>query len=93
MSNKLIIDAMVARISGALAHAEALGQLQHQGTIGRLREIVLTDLIEPFLPPPWKVATGLIVDSRGEDLSHSGQSGQEDILIYSPELLPEFEQG
>jgi hypothetical protein len=51
-----------------------------------LREILIQELIKPLLPPIWEVSTGVLVDHTGAKAEN--QSGQEDILICSRELIP-----
>ena len=47
----------------------------------------MQELIEPFLPSSWGVSTGIVVCSDGTETT-KGQSGQEDVIIYDPSLLP-----
>lgn len=87
--NPLVRDILSARISGALAQAGSFSNVEHHGTRGRLREIVLSQLIEPFLPPTWRVTSGLVCSAHGNSYTDI-QTGQEDLLIFDPSLLPPF---
>lgn len=85
---------MSARIDGAIAQARAFQQHPNPWTRGRLREITLQELLKPMLPPTWGIGTGFVVDATGQttqrDLADDDMSGQEDIIIYAREQLPEF---
>jgi hypothetical protein len=47
---------------------------------GRLREVVVSELIKPFLPPHIHVATGMIIDQYGK------QSSQIDVILYDEQI-------
>lgn len=51
-----------------------------------MREVLLAELFRPLLPSTFDIMTGVLVDHRGGSALH--QSGQEDILVYSREVLP-----
>ena len=87
MTNKLAVSLLENQIATALRSAESVSEIGHAGARGRLREIFVQDLIEPFLPETWGVSTGIVICSDGTETTKS-QSGQEDILIYDPSLLP-----
>ena len=89
MANKLVFDLLQSKIAGAISEAQSFSTIEHDGTRGRLREIVLTKLIRPFIPPNWEVTTGFLCSSDGSDTSET-QSGQEDLIIYDPSFLPAF---
>lgn len=76
-----------ARISGMLAQASALGGVEHRVTKGKLRELLLWDLLVPFLPPHLGLSSGIIVNASGEP---HGQSNQSDIVIYDGRMLGPF---
>lgn len=84
--NSILRASFVNRINSALAEARTYASINHMGVRGRLREILVEELIRPLLPPIWEIATGVLVDHKGDD--SSGQSGQEDILIFSRDLIP-----
>lgn len=75
---------MISKIEFAVKQARDAGTLKHSGMKGRLREIVIQDLIEPLLPNGIEVATGSIIDSYGKE------SPQIDVIIYSTTILPPF---
>ncbi len=74
--------AAVDKIERAIAAAIASRSLNHALFKGRLREILITELVQPFLLPQFGVATGLIVDQYGN------QSKQIDIIIYDERVVP-----
>ena len=93
MAHPLVTEYMHARIDGALAQADAFRKVGHSGTLGRLRELTLQELILPLLPCTWGVGTGLVIDSFGHQARRTKRelsSGQEDIIIYSKHELPEL---
>lgn len=75
---QIAIDA----IEKAIAAANSSGMLEHSGLKGRLREIVIEELIRPFLNPHIKAVTGTIIDAYGH------QSNQIDIIIYDEQITP-----
>jgi len=74
--------AAVDKIERAVAAAIASRSLEHALFKGRLREILITELIRPFLLPQFGVVTGLIVDQDGR------QSNQIDVIIYDERVVP-----
>lgn len=75
---QIAIDA----IEKAIAAANSSGMLDHPVLKGRLREIVVEELVKPFLNPHIKAATGMIVDAFGN------QSGQIDVILYDEQITP-----
>ena len=76
-----------ALISGMLAQSAALHGLQHRATKGKLRELLLWDLLAEFLPRHLALSSGIIVSASGEPHKQSNQS---DIVIYDGRLIPPF---
>ena len=87
MANSLAISLLSTDIENALRTADSFFNVEHDHTRGRLREIVIDQLIKPLLPPTWEVTTGIVCCNDGT-VSDRAQSGQEDILIYDPNFLP-----
>jgi hypothetical protein len=75
---QIAIDA----IDKTIAAANSSGQIDHPGLKGRLREIVVEELIKPFLSPRVKTASGMIVDPTGKF------SKQIDIILYDELVTP-----
>ena len=93
MASQLVIDIFTETFQSAVRKASAVGQVEHTGVRGRFRELFLDELLRPLFPNNWILATGVIVDTDdrrwgGTSGDASSQSGQEDILIINPELLP-----
>ena len=74
--------AAVDKIERAIAAAIASRSLDHALFKGRLREILITELVRPFLLPQLGAITGLIVDQDGR------QSNQIDVIIYDERVVP-----
>src|SRR6266542_2513158 len=76
------------RLRADAAHTIAVAQcetaIHHPGLRGRLREILISNLLAPWLPPFCKCATGMIVESRNKPR----RSTQDDILVIDPTLAP-----
>jgi hypothetical protein len=66
-----------ARISANTSRA-----IDHRLLKGRYREIIVNDLLMPFLNPRFKMVTGKIIDQYGN------QSDQIDIIIYDELITP-----
>ncbi len=75
---QIAIDA----IEKTIAAANSSGMLEHSGLKGRLREIVIEELLKPFLDPHVRAATGTIVDAYGK------QSRQVDVILYDEQVTP-----
>jgi hypothetical protein len=72
----------IHNIEKAVAAINASSSIKHSLKKGRLREIVVSELIQPFLTPHTKVATGTIVDHYGN------QSNEIDIILYDERITP-----
>jgi len=75
---QIAIDA----IEKTIAAANSSGMIEHPGLKGRLREIVVEELVKPFLNPHIRAATGTIVDPYGN------QSRQVDVILYDEQVTP-----
>lgn len=80
--NKLYQDLVRARAAAAVAEARVLRGVDHNGLVGTLREIVVNQLLQPFLPPSMGIASGAVIDHTGK------QSRQCDLIVYNRETLP-----
>ena len=81
MTNPLVTQIVGERVRAALAAAKALTGVEHSLVKGRLRELVVDQLLRPVLPPSFGLGTGVIVDTRG------GTSGEIDIVVYNRDIL------
>lgn len=75
---QIAIDA----IEKTVAAANSSGMIDQPGLKGRLREIVVEELVKPFLHPHIGAATGTIVDPYGN------QSSQVDVILYDEQVTP-----
>ena len=70
------------KIKKGLADAKSAIEMKHPYLTGRLREIVLQELIQPMLNNNFSMGNGKIIDYKGM------LSGEIDICIYSKNLHP-----
>jgi hypothetical protein len=82
MTNPLANDVLIARVKGVLQAASSISGLQQPLVKGRLRELLVDQLLQPMLPPALGIGNGIIVDSEG------GSSGEIDIVIFNRDILP-----
>lgn len=71
-----------SRTAAAIGAAKSLSQIGHSGLKGRMREIVIRDLLRPLLPIDVGLGTGIIitVDHR--------QSSEQDVVLFDRRILP-----
>ncbi|MBM3836070.1 MAG: hypothetical protein FJ403_22965 [Verrucomicrobia bacterium] len=79
-----ILERLRADARHTIALAECEDAIQHPGLRGRLREILIANLLAPWLPPFCKCATGMIVESKNKPRN----STQDDILVIDSSLAP-----
>lgn len=84
MTANVFRQSFATKSDNAVALSKALEGLRHNALKGQLREILLSQLFEPFLPPDVRVVSGSIVSFDG------AQSPQIDAVIYAPSILPAF---
>ncbi|KKM85855.1 hypothetical protein LCGC14_1284880 [marine sediment metagenome] len=65
-------------------HAEVSGLLEHNATVGQIREFFVKNVFEKFLPSEVTVGSGQILSSKDDELSK-----QIDIIIYD-NRFPKF---
>jgi hypothetical protein len=82
MGHSILRDNLIAKFKGELGRAKALGNNGHAGLRGTLREILVSQLLEPVLPPETRLGSGQIVSLDGS------KSPQIDVLIYAPRIMP-----
>jgi hypothetical protein len=75
-------DLIQTRVIGALAGAKALSGVVHSGLKGRLREIVIRDLLRPLLPVDIGLGTGVVIAADNR------QSNEQDIVLFDRRILP-----
>ena len=81
-------DYILTRLRIDAAHALAMAsnesRIQHAGLKGRLREILVANMLAPWLPPYVACGTGMIISAE----SVQRHSTQDDIVIYDKSLVP-----
>jgi len=84
-----MIDYILRRLRTDSEHIVALSKnesaIGHPGVKGRLREILVNNLLIPWLPLGIKCGTGIIIDSENQ----IAKAGQEDIILYDELLAPQ----
>lgn len=80
--NSLYRNAIIERIRYAIAAARAVGQLEHAGTKGAVREVLIGELFRPLLSADLGIATGVVISA--DNL----QSSQQDIILFNRRILP-----
>lgn len=83
-----IDDYILERLRADAAHTIAVANceeaIQHAGVRGRLREILIANLLAPWLPPFCKCVTGMIIEAENKPR----KSTQDDILVIDPSIAP-----
>ncbi|MGD0320317.1 MAG: DUF6602 domain-containing protein [Acidimicrobiales bacterium] len=64
--------------------AEHEGQVSHPGVKGRFRELLMNNLLVPWLPPSVGCGTGVIIDAKQQ----VDDAGQDDIVLFDPLFAP-----
>src|SRR5690606_17586807 len=59
-------------------------EIQHSGLRGRFRELLIDNLLSPWLPPYAACGTGMIIDVE----NNFRESTQDDIVIFDRSLVP-----
>jgi len=72
---------LVQTIDNLVALSERLGDVEHPGVKGLLREALIEQFLTPLLPTPFQISSGVIVDSKGH------QSGQCDIIVADTSIF------
>ncbi len=79
---------VLQRLRGDAAHVIALAQcgdaIPHYGLRGRLREILISNLLAPWMPPFCRAVSGMIVEASNK----ARKSTQEDILVIDTSIAP-----
>lgn len=73
---------IINRAAIAIAAAQAVREINHNGLKGQLRELVVRELLEPLVPPGCIIGTGEIVSA------YEGTSNQIDVVVADRRVLP-----
>lgn len=82
MANILFRQNLIIKIKGAIEEANNASNLDHNYLIGRVREIVISNLFSPLLSDNFSIGTGKITDYNGKN------SSETDLVIYTKKLIP-----
>src|SRR5579864_7772075 len=82
--NSYWIDRLCSDARHVLDRAKLEAKLPHGGVMGRFRELLVDNLLAPWLPPYVACGTGLILGTGNTEYF----SGQEDIVLYDKTLAP-----
>ena len=82
--NSYLVERLRSDAGHVLARAEVEEKVSHQGLKGRFRELLIDNLLAPWLPPYVACGTGLILGAGDSNYL----SGQEDIVLYDRSLAP-----
>lgn len=80
-----VFNQLRATAAGVIARSKAINSLSHNGLKGTFREVLLAELIEPWLPPSCGSGTGAIICGKAEKVP---VKGQDDIIIYDASFMP-----
>lgn len=72
-----------AKLAGLAAQGQAISSVVHNGVKGRLRELVVQQLIRPFLPPRIVPMTGAIVTQVQRT-----ERNEDDIVLFDKDRAP-----
>jgi len=81
---------LASRIKGLVAEAEAMKVVPHKGLRGRFRELTLTRLMQPLMPPSCVALHGTAVDTEGKRFEPDAYitKTEDDILIVDRDRVP-----
>ena len=82
MGNEIFRDRLENNVKHALVEAQNCSKLNHPGMVGRVRQIVIDQLLRPLLPEGFYIGTGKVTDARGN------LSSETDIIIYDRRSIP-----
>ncbi len=75
-------QSFIAHCQTALQQAENCENLDHPALVGQAREIFMSKMLQPALPPEVKLGTGKLVAFDGT------KSPQIGVVLYAPSILP-----
>lgn len=70
-----------AKVIATIEMAKAHGETNHQGLKGFFRELIVKELLRPFLPNDVGIGKGQIIDHKG------GTSSECDLIIYHKNII------
>ena len=85
MAAPAIIDLVRARFANVKQYSNSLAAVRHAPLRGRLREILMENLIEPYLPPTVELLTGTILGADGEERK---ARNEDDVVLFDQTWAP-----
>ena len=82
--NDYLINRVLAAAEHTLRRAQLESSVQHLGLRGRFRELLVAELLQPWLPPYVACGSGMIIDVNNK----KRQSTQDDIILFDRSLTP-----
>ena len=82
--NEYIRSRVRADATHTIALAASEAYIDHHGVRGRFRELLVNNLLAPWLPPYVGCGTGIVLDGNNQAF----QSSQEDIILFDSTLVP-----
>ena len=82
--NEYILNRLRCDAGHVLELASHEGEIQHQGMKGRFRELLIDNLLAPWLPPYVACGTGMIIASENK----TRKATQDDVILYDRSLAP-----
>lgn len=82
--NDYILERLRCDANHAINLSKNESKLQHSGLKGRFRELLVDNILTPWLPPYAKCGTGMIIATLNQKRDYS----QDDIIVYDESLVP-----
>lgn len=82
--NEYLLQRLRADAAHLLLLAENEGKLKNPGVKGRFRELLIDNILSPWLPPDVHCGTGMIVGSNNE----RKEATQDDVVLYAKGICP-----
>lgn len=85
MASNQVIEFVRARLGNLKACASSLSGVEHKGLRGRFREILVQDILAPYLPPQIELLSGVIVGANDEQRY---ARNEDDIVLFDHSWAP-----
>src|SRR4051794_16892733 len=85
MAAPMVIELVRARLANLKQHSAALAVVGHDALRGRFREILLEDLLAPYLPRDVELLTGTILGTDGQ---LRGIRNEDDVVMFDHNWAP-----
>jgi hypothetical protein len=82
--NEYIRGLVRAAADSTIQKSKAQSAITHKGMRGRFRELLVENLVSPWLPPYARCGTGMIIDADNRER----KATQDDIIVFDQSLMP-----